>query len=147
MTLINAGGHFDGGTVPHWPGGTTLRGGDIVQVAQDRRWVSVMYSFPNYIPLPAASVERIVAALEPFAFDRIYGAWWDPNVASDGKEAVRRSAERYKRAILRTEVEGRPPARPRRCQGARPPARGGDGPGTPLKSPRPPTPTCARRCP
>ncbi|HKB17670.1 MAG TPA: MBL fold metallo-hydrolase [Candidatus Dormibacteraeota bacterium] len=114
MTLINAGGHFDGGTVLHWPGGNTLLGGDIVQVAQDRRWVSFMYSFPNYIPLPAVSVKRIVAALEPFAFDRIYGAWWDRNVASDGKEAVRRSAERYKRAILSTEVEGRPPARQRR---------------------------------
>lgn len=114
MTLINAGGHFDGGTVLHWPGGRALLSGDIVQVAQDRRWVSFMYSFPNYIPLSGASVDRIVAALEPFEFDRIYGAWWDRNVTSDGKEAVRRSAERYKRAILSREVEGRPRARPRR---------------------------------
>ena len=103
MTLIRAGGHFDGGTVLHWPAGADGRGalltGDILQVAQDRRWVSFMYSFPNYIPLPATEIDRITAAVEPFEFDRIYGAWWDRNVKSDGKNAVRRSAERYKPAL------------------------------------------------
>jgi metallo-beta-lactamase superfamily protein len=99
MTLIRAGGHFDGGTVLHWPAGAGGRGallaGDILQVAQDRRYISFMYSYPNYIPLPAAEVSRIVAAVEPYAFDRIYGAWWDRNVRSDAKIAVHRSAERY----------------------------------------------------
>ncbi len=103
MTLIRVGGHFAGGTVLHWPAGADGRGallsGDIIQVAQDRRWVSFMYSYPNYIPLPAREIDRIVAAVEPFEFDRIYGAWWDRNVASDAKNAVRRSAERYKRAL------------------------------------------------
>jgi hypothetical protein len=104
MTLIRGGGHFEGGTVLHYPAGSDGRGallsGDIIQVAQDRRWVSFMYSFPNYIPLPAAQVDRIVAAVQPFEFDRIYGAWWDRNVESDAKNAVIRSAERYKRALL-----------------------------------------------
>lgn len=50
--------------------------GDILQVVQDRRWVSFMYSYPNLIPLPNSKVRRIVAAVEPFEFDRIYGAWW-----------------------------------------------------------------------
>jgi hypothetical protein len=103
MTLINAGGHFDGGTVLHWPDGAEGQGallaGDIVQVAQDRRWVSFMYSFPNYVPLPARTVDGVVASVEPFEFDRIYGAWWDRNVLADAKASVRRSAERYKRAI------------------------------------------------
>jgi hypothetical protein len=101
MTLINAGGHFAGGTVLHWPAGNALLAGDIIQVAQDRAWVSFMYSFPNYIPLPATAVDRILAAVEPFEFDRIYGAWWDRNVKTDAKNAVRRSADRYKRAISR----------------------------------------------
>ena len=103
MSLIRAGGHFDGGTVMHWPGGAEGRGalltGDLLQVAQDRRWISFMYSYPNYIPLPASEIDRIVAAVQPFAFDRIYGAWWDRNVASDAKAAVHRSAERYKKAL------------------------------------------------
>jgi hypothetical protein len=104
MTLIRCGGHFDGGTVLHWPAGADGHGailaGDILQVAQDRRWVSFMYSFPNYVPLSAGTVDRIASTVEPFAFDRIYGAWWDRNVASDSKAAVRRSVERYKRALL-----------------------------------------------
>ena len=104
MTLVRAGGHFEGGTVLHWPAGAAGRGallsGDILQVAQDRRWVSFMYSYPNYIPLSAAEVDRIVAAVQPYEFDRLYGAWWDRNVESGAHAAVLRSAERYKRHLL-----------------------------------------------
>jgi len=103
LTLIRCGGHFDGGTVLVWPDGADGRGailsGDILQVVQDRRFVSFMYSYPNLIPLPAAAIERIVRAIEPFAFDRIYGAWWGRTVFKDAKESVRRSAQRYLRAI------------------------------------------------
>src|SRR5215467_14458926 len=103
MTLIRAGGHFAGGTVLHHPQGAGGRGallaGDIIQVVQDRRWVSFMYSFPNYIPLAAAEVDRIVASVEPYEFDRVYGAWWDRNVESEAKESIRRSADRYNKAL------------------------------------------------
>ena len=103
MTLIRCGGHFDGGTVLHWPEGAGGKGvvlsGDILQVVQDRRWVSFMYSYTNLIPLPASTVRRIVAAVKPYEFDRIYGAWWGKTVFADGKAAVQRSAERYIRAI------------------------------------------------
>lgn len=58
-----------------------------------------MYSYPNYVPLAAAAVEGIVRAVDPFEFDRLYGAFWDTVVARDGKAAVARSAERYCRAI------------------------------------------------
>jgi len=68
-------------------------------VASDRRYVSFMYSFPNYLPLSAASVRRVAAAIEPFAFDRIYGVWWNRVVATDVKSAVDRSVERYIRAL------------------------------------------------
>ena len=102
MKLLRVGGHFEGGTVLHWPAGADQRGailaGDIIHVAQDRRWVTFMYSYPNYIPLAANQVDRIVKTVEPFAFERIYGAWWDRNVAADAKHALHRSAERYCRA-------------------------------------------------
>jgi hypothetical protein len=58
-----------------------------------------MYSFPNQIPLPASAVRRAAAAVEPYPFDRIYGAWWDKVIDQDGKAAVRRSVERYIAAI------------------------------------------------
>jgi hypothetical protein len=103
LTLVRCGGHFDGGTVLHWAGGAGGKGalltGDIIQVVADRKHVSFMYSYPNYIPLPAAAVERIVQAVEPFAYDRVYGAFWDTVIQGDGKAAVRRSAERYLRAV------------------------------------------------
>jgi hypothetical protein len=58
-----------------------------------------MRSYPNLIPLGAAAIHRILEKIEPFPFDQIYGAWWKANVLSNAKTAVRRSAERYLRAI------------------------------------------------
>ena len=50
LTLINRGGHFEGGTVLHWPKGTNGKGalltGDIITVVQDRRYVSFLRSYP-----------------------------------------------------------------------------------------------------
>jgi hypothetical protein len=65
----------------------------------DRKHVSFMWSYPNYIPLPASAIEGIVKAVEPFSFDRIYGAFWDMVIWQDGKAVVQRSAERYLLAI------------------------------------------------
>lgn len=103
ITLINTGGHFEGASVLHWASGAEGKGalltGDIIHVVQDRRWVTFMHSYPNMIPLPASTVRRMVASVEPYAFDRIYGAWWEKVVLADAKNAVRRSAERYVNAI------------------------------------------------
>lgn len=103
LTLIRCGGHFAGGTVLHWPAGADGRGvlltGDIINVVSDRRYVSFMYSFPNLIPLPPSAIRQVVRAVEPFAFDRIYSAWFGTVVAGDGQAAVQRSADRYIRAI------------------------------------------------
>ena len=103
ITLIKAGGHFAGGTICHWVSGTkglgTLLTGDVIQVVADRRWVSFMYSYPNYIPLSISKVRGVANAVEPYSFDRIYGAWWDAIVPTDAKQRVRLSAERYIKAI------------------------------------------------
>lgn len=99
LTLINARGHFDGGTMLHWADGAAGRGallsGDIIQVVPDRRHVSFMRSYPNLIPLNAPTVRAIAAAVAPFAYDRIYGAWWDRIVTHDAKARVAASVERY----------------------------------------------------
>jgi glyoxylase-like metal-dependent hydrolase (beta-lactamase superfamily II) len=98
VTLLRLGGHFPGGQVLHSRTGYLLTG-DVVAPRPGGKWVSFMYSFPMLIPLPAREVERIAAALEPWEFDRIYGGWWDSAVPRDAKAAVRRSAERYARAV------------------------------------------------
>jgi hypothetical protein len=58
-----------------------------------------MWSYPNYLPLSAAEVRGIVDAVRPYAFDRIYGGWWQTTVDRDAKASVERSAERYVRLI------------------------------------------------
>ena len=103
FTLIRIGGHFAGYQVLHWNEGSdgsgALFSGDLPQVCMDRRWVSFMYSYPNYLPLSAASVRRIVATLEPFEFGKLFGAWPGFVVHADAKSVVRRSAERYLQAL------------------------------------------------
>lgn len=103
LTLINSGGHFEGGSVLHWPAGANGNGAlltsDILTVVQDRRYLSFMRSYPNLIPLGAATIRHIVESVAPFPFDQIYGGWWQTNVLSDAKAAVTQSAERYLRAI------------------------------------------------
>jgi hypothetical protein len=99
LTLIRCGGHYEGGQVLHWRERRALLTGDIVMVIPDRRYVSFMYSYPNLIPLPSSKVQGIADALAPFEFDTIYGAWWDRFIEADGSNIVRRSAERYIRAV------------------------------------------------
>lgn len=102
-TAVRCGGHFPGGTVLHWPQGSGHKGallsGDIIQVVPDTRFVSFMWSYPNYVPLNAAAVVRIVGTVYPYAFDRIYGAFPKMTVSSGAKETIRRSADRYLKAI------------------------------------------------
>jgi hypothetical protein len=101
--LVRCGGHFTGGTVLYWPAGAGGRGalltGDIFQVTPDSRWVSFMYSYPNYIPMNAATVRKVTGAVTGLQFDRIYGAFPHLTVKADGKGAIARSVERYLLAI------------------------------------------------
>jgi len=89
--------------VLHWPEGAGGKGvlltGDTIKVAYDRKHVSFMYSYPNFIPLSPASIQRIARAVEPFSFKRLFGAWPGRVVFEDADHAVQRSAERYIKAI------------------------------------------------
>ncbi len=98
LGLVHLGGHFDGAAVCYWPAGAGCQGvvlsGDTIQVVQDRRWVSFMYSYPNLIPLSASKVEQIAATMRRYPFRRLYGAFNGLNVL-DEPDAVERSARRY----------------------------------------------------
>jgi glyoxylase-like metal-dependent hydrolase (beta-lactamase superfamily II) len=103
LSLHRCGGHFEGSTVLLWPEGAEGRGvvlsGDTMYVAPDRKHVSFMYSYPNYIPLPPQAVDRIVGVVMPLKFDRIYGHFSDLEIDSDARRVVEDSARRYKTAI------------------------------------------------
>lgn len=103
MTLVRCGGHFAGGTVAHVPhlsgGRGALLTGDVIQVALDNRHVGFMRSFPNYIPLSARAVRRIAAAVDPYRFDAIHGAFLGRSIATGAPVALQRSVERYVAAL------------------------------------------------
>lgn len=98
LTLLRLGGHFDGATVMLWPAGADGHGvlltGDTIHVVADARFVSAMYSYPNFIPLSSAEVGAIVERLSRHRFDRIYGSLGGV-VDVGATEAVRRSFDRY----------------------------------------------------
>jgi hypothetical protein len=58
-----------------------------------------MRSYPNLIPLDAASVLRITDVLERWPFDTIYGSAWDKVISSGGKSTLARSVQRYVNAV------------------------------------------------
>lgn len=107
LTLIRVGGHFEGGTVMHWAQGAGNKGallsGDLLQVTADRKFVSFMWSYPNFIPLGELAVRSVAVRLEPWTYEVIYGAFWDRVIAKDGTNVTKRSVARHV-AILQREA-------------------------------------------
>jgi hypothetical protein len=110
VTLVRCGGHFEGGQVLHWAGGAGGRGvvcaGDVLTVAQDRKWLSFMRSYPNFIPLSARTVEHIGQAMQPFAFDTLYGHYFDRVIEKGAKQVLEKSVARYVAAVNGTRGYG-----------------------------------------
>jgi glyoxylase-like metal-dependent hydrolase (beta-lactamase superfamily II) len=97
--LVRCGGHFPGSAVLHWESGAggagALLTGDTIAVAQDRDWVSIMWSYPNLIPLDEETVRSVAKSVDALAFDRIYGGWWGRVIASGAKAKLASSIGRY----------------------------------------------------
>ncbi len=127
----NAGVHFAGGQVLHWAGGEDGRGallsGDILQVVQDRRWVSFMYSYPNLIPeRPAHDPARARDARALPVRGRLRRL-----VGPGGTSRWRGRRQALSRplpAVRAGRSLGQDPAQGRRGQGRRGPGRHGLGP-------------------
>jgi len=99
VTLIRCGGHFPGASVVHWQGGAGGKGivcaGDTLTVTTDRKWLSFMRSYPNFIPLSAREIEGIGRAMTPFAFEALYGHYFDRVIAAGAKTVLEKSVARY----------------------------------------------------
>jgi hypothetical protein len=87
----------------HWASGAGGRGvvccSDTAYVAADRKHVTFMRSYPNYVPLPARAVQAVAAALAPFEFDMMFGNFFDSVIETGAKRAFQASVERYLAAI------------------------------------------------
>lgn len=97
-SLIVTGGHFDGSALVHWPEGAGGKGalltGDTMLIAQDRDWVSFMWSAPNRVNLGPKAISKIVAMTENLAYDRIHDGWWGSRIDRDARAKVAASAKR-----------------------------------------------------
>jgi hypothetical protein len=102
ISLLRSGGHFAGYQVGVWPSGAGGKGvlfaGDQPQVCLDGKWVTFMYSYPNWIPFGPSTIQRIAGSMDGVEFDRLYGAF-GRHLLSDAKLVIARSVERYVRAI------------------------------------------------
>ena len=96
VRLLRLGGHFAGGTVLHWAKDDGIMlAGDIIQVTPGAHAVSFMWSYPNLLPLAAASVEKIVERLVDTPFEALYGAFEGQNVTKNARQIVLDSAQKY----------------------------------------------------
>ncbi len=102
LTLINLGVHFDGGQVLHWADGEGGRWrADVRRHRHGGARTGAGSASCTATPTSSRSVRHVIrralSLLEPYPFERVYGAWWRRVVAADGTAAVQRSAERYLR--------------------------------------------------
>ena len=100
VRTINLGGHFPGSSVLHLQGGPSFEGGvllsgDTVYVVKDRRWVSFMHSFPNYLPLPVHKVREIALRVKPYGFEDLFSGFEGGEIIGGADVAVQKSAQRY----------------------------------------------------
>ena len=109
LTFVQCGGHFAGSSIAHWAPGADGRGcllvGDTIGLGADQKSVNAMRSYVNNIPLPERSIRRILTALAPYSYDRIYGAF--RVMEAGAKPIVNNSLEHYI-AWLRGDVRDEP---------------------------------------
>jgi hypothetical protein len=103
ITLVRGGGHFHGGTMLHFAKGAAGRGlvcsGDIATVTQDRKFLTFMRGYPNFIPLSARGARAVAGSLKPFQFDAMYGHYFDRVITSGAKKVLQTSVDRYVAAV------------------------------------------------
>lgn len=99
VKLLRVGGHFPGSAALHWQDALEPNGvlfpGDALQVSNNRKHVSFLYSYPNAIPMNVSDVIRMRELLSEYSFERVYGFTWQRNILSEGKAKSDWSFERF----------------------------------------------------
>lgn len=98
IRIIHIGGHFPGSCILHVPflspRGTVLCG-DTLAISPNKKHISVMYSYPNRVPLPVKEMRRIRNLLLPLPFDTLLGYAAFLNIYTDAKEILESSLAKY----------------------------------------------------
>ncbi|MCF8245541.1 MAG: hypothetical protein K9J46_10330 [Saprospiraceae bacterium] len=99
IQLIRIGGHFPGSSVLLLPNTNRKRivlCGDTFNLSLSMKHFSVMYSYPNRIPLLIKEIDEIKKKMQHIDFDEIYGFWPYQNLLNKPKKILMESLERYK---------------------------------------------------
>lgn len=99
MKIIHTGGHFEGSTVlhaPHLGDNGSLLVGDTLQIAPSLQFISMMYSYPNVIPLPLNSILHIYDRLSSLQYDAMYGAFEWQTINTGAKQLFQKSVDVYR---------------------------------------------------
>jgi len=99
VQLRTLGGHFPGSAVLHRAGtaehpGGALLAGDTIMANADRTSASFLRSYPNRIPLSAAVVERMAAAVADLGYDALWSNFGNA-IIGEADRLVQESAERH----------------------------------------------------
>jgi glyoxylase-like metal-dependent hydrolase (beta-lactamase superfamily II) len=98
ISIINIGGHFPGSSilrVPFFSPEGTIFCGDTFQIGTSKKHISVMYSYPNYIPVSLAEIKRIKKQVDQIRFDTVFGAFDNQQILLTGKELLQSSLKKY----------------------------------------------------
>ncbi len=98
IRIMNIGGHYPGSCILSVPSDSpegTILCGDTFFISPSRRHVSVMYSYPNFIPVALSEIERINGIMKPIPFDTLRGAFDNQDITKNAKEVLHTSFDKY----------------------------------------------------
>ena len=99
IKIKNIGGHFPGSSiliVPFLSSGGTIFCGDTFYISPSKSHVSVMYSYPNFIPVSLSEINRINESMLNIQFDTLIGAFDNQKISPNAKEILHASFSKYK---------------------------------------------------
>jgi hypothetical protein len=98
IKIKNIGGHFPGSSimiVPFLSTGGTIFCGDTFYISPSKKHVSVMYSYPNFIPVSLSEIKRINESMLNIQFDTLIGAFDNQKISPNAKEILHASFAKY----------------------------------------------------
>ena len=98
IQMMNIGGHFPGSSILHVPflsDKGTVFCGDTFYISPNKKHISVMYSYPNFIPVKVSEIQRINGIMANVQFDSLIGAFDNQNINSNAKDLLHTSFGKY----------------------------------------------------
>ena len=98
VNVIRTGGHFPGSAVLHHQSsrnGGQLFTGDTLYLSRDKKHLTAMYSYPNFIPLSPKELNAILNSIGKLDFDSLFGAFEWQYILEGAKNILMNSMERH----------------------------------------------------